>query len=211
MTTKDGVLSIALNRPKKLNSLTLQMYRDITSALARAGSDDAVRVCTLTAHGDYYSSGNDLNSFMNVTPGGVERIAREGEEILHAFVDSFIKFPKPLVAIVNGPAFGIMVTTLALADLVFSSDKATFYTPFAETAQSPEGCSSLLFPMIIGPAKASEILLLSHKLTAKEVFDRNLVTAVYPHDQFREEADKCVQKLVASPPKLASSNISISD
>ena len=117
------------------------MYRDITSALARAGSDDAVRVCTLTAHGDYYSSGNDLNSFMNVTPGGVERIAREGEEILQyrctflensscifhlifsAFVDSFIKFPKPLVAIVNGPAFGIMVTTLALADLVFSSDK----------------------------------------------------------------------------------------
>ena len=116
------------------------MYRDITSALARAGSDDAVRVCTLTAQGDYYSSGNDLNSFMNVTPGGVERVAREGEEILRyrctffrefvlhhlifsAFVDSFIKFPKPLVAIVNGPAFGIMVTTLALADLVFSSDK----------------------------------------------------------------------------------------
>eukprot|EP00118_Oscarella_pearsei_P001575 m.7802 g.7802 ORF g.7802 m.7802 type:complete len:384 (+) comp19665_c0_seq2:13-1164(+) len=201
MATKDGVFSIAINRPTKLNALTLQMYRDITAAIERAGSDDSTRVCTVTANGDYYSSGNDLNNFAQIPPEGVQKMAEEGGEILRTFVDSFIKFPKPLVAIVNGPALGIMVTTLGLFDLVYASDKAVFHTPFAETAQTPEGCSSFLFPRIMGLSKANEVLLLSRKLTATEAMERNLVTAVFPHDRFREEADKHVQKLAASPPK----------
>ena len=62
-------------------------------------------------------------------------------------------FPKPLIAAVNGPAEGISITIMGLFGLIYAWDKATFHTPFMELGQSPEGCSSFMFPRIMGPAK----------------------------------------------------------
>ena len=65
----------------------------------------------------------------------------------------FIDFPKPLIAAVNGPAEGISIKIMGLFGLIYARDKATFHTPFMELGQSPEGCSSFMFPRIMGPAK----------------------------------------------------------
>ena len=71
------------------------------------------------------------------------------------FVGSFIDFPKPLVAAINGPAVGIPVTLLGLFDIVYATDRATFHTPFMQLGQSPEGCSSFMFPRIMGHSLVS--------------------------------------------------------
>ncbi|KAM9307584.1 enoyl-CoA delta isomerase 2-like [Gastrophryne carolinensis] len=184
--SEDNITKIFLNRPHKKNAITFQMYKEITLALDEAANDDSV-IAVLSGHGDYFCSGNDLNNFTNVQAEGVESMANDGAVLLEAFVSKFIDFPKPLIAVVNGPAVGISVTILGLFDLVYATDKATFHTPFSKLGQSPEGCSSYTFPRIMGQSKAAEVLLFNKMLTAHEACKFGLVTEVFPDSTFQKE------------------------
>ncbi|XP_032280862.1 enoyl-CoA delta isomerase 2, mitochondrial isoform X1 [Phoca vitulina] len=186
ITSEDHITKIMLNRPAKKNALNTQMYQEIMLALEAASKDDST-ITVFTGSGDYYSSGNDLTNFTDIPPGGVEEKAKNGAILLRNFVDCFIDFPKPLVAVVNGPAVGISVTVLGLFDLVYASDRATFHTPFSHLGQTPEGCSSYTFPKIMGLAKAVEMLIFGKKLTAGEAYAQGLVTEVFPDSTFEKE------------------------
>ncbi|NXG66319.1 ECI2 isomerase, partial [Hemiprocne comata] len=186
VTTKNKITKIMFNRPDKKNAINRKMYREIIQALEEAGKDDST-IAVITGNGDYYSSGNDLSNFTDVQPNEMEKMAKDGAVLLKEFVGQFIDFPKPLIAVVNGPAIGICVTVLALCDIVYASDSATFHSPFSQLGQSPEGCSSYLFPKIMGLAKASEMLLFNKKLTAAEACAQGLVTEVFPERSFQTE------------------------
>ncbi|KAM9387597.1 enoyl-CoA delta isomerase 2 [Phaethornis superciliosus] len=186
VTTKNKMTKIMFNRPDKKNAINRKMYKEIIQALGEAGKDDST-ITVITGNGDYYSSGNDLNNFTSVQPSDMEKMAKDGAVLLKEFVGQFIDFPKPLIAVVNGPAIGVCVTVLALCDIVYASDRATFQSPFSQLGQSPEGCSSYLFPKIMGLAKASEMLLFNKKLTAAEACDVGLVTEVFPDRSFQKE------------------------
>lgn len=198
---ENGIRTIVLNRPTKFNAITYKMYSEIQRALDEAAKIDSIVVTMITGAGNYYCSGNDLSNFMNIPPEGPQKLAADAKEILKEFVSSFIRFPKVLVAAVNGPAVGISVTTLPLCDLVYASENAHFHTPFMSLGQSPEACSSLLFPRIMGPAKANEVLLGGRKLTATEALDRGLVTRVFPTDSFSDDVKDVVTNLAKLPPK----------
>jgi peroxisomal 3,2-trans-enoyl-CoA isomerase len=121
---------------------------------------------------EFYSSGNDLKNFTDALASGGEgadlaAMARGSCATLVRFVDAFIDFPKALIAAVNGPAHGVAVTTALLADLLYTNEQATFTTPFTKLGQNPEGCSSILFPAILGQ-RANRMLLLGETLTAQE-------------------------------------------
>jgi len=197
----DGVLTLTLNRPKKLNSITKEMYNYIRDVLNEAANNPDVKIFVLTGAGNFYCAGNDLSNFTQMPAGGRQDFARDMGEILRTFVEAFIHFPKPLVAAVNGPAIGIPVTTLGLCDLVYASSNSTFHCPFMTLGQSAEGCSSYLFPKIMGYAKANDVLLGGRKLTAQEAFDRGLLTDIYPHDEFRARVNEKVKYLAGLPPK----------
>ncbi|XP_074843833.1 enoyl-CoA delta isomerase 2 isoform X2 [Carettochelys insculpta] len=186
VTTTDNITKIVFNRPGKKNAITTQMYREIIQALEEAATDDSV-ITVITGNGDYYCSGNDLNNFTNIPSSGLEKMAKDGAVLLEDFVNHFIDFPKPLIAVVNGPAVGISVTLLGLFDIVYATERATFHTPFSELGQSPEGCSSYMFPKIMGLSKANEMLLFNRKLTAEEACAWGLVTEVFPDKAFQKE------------------------
>lgn len=189
ISNKQGVLTLRLNRPEKKNALLTSMYHEITKNFNDAAKDDSVKMVVLTGTGDYFSSGNDLTNFQIKPTDDIAKLAKDSAGLLEDFVNAFIDFPKPLLAVVNGPAFGIMVTTLALCDNVICSDKATFQTPFLSTSQTPEGCSTYTFPRIMGTAKANAMLLFNQSLTAQEALQCGLVSKVIPHDQLDNYLD----------------------
>uniref|UniRef100_A0A672S556 Enoyl-CoA delta isomerase 2, mitochondrial-like n=1 Tax=Sinocyclocheilus grahami TaxID=75366 RepID=A0A672S556_SINGR len=212
ISTEDNITTIRLNRPEKKNAITAEMYNELIEALDLAGKDDSV-ITAITGEvlyfafqclqmlkqcayppfnvsegsGDYYCSGNDLNNFTKSPEGGVEKMAKDAGQLLRRYVKAYIDFPKPLIGVINGPAVGVSVTLLGLFDVVYATERATFHTPFSQLGQSPEGCSSYLFPKMMGAAKASEMLLFNKKLTAAQACEVGLVTEVFPESSFQSE------------------------
>ncbi|VDK52102.1 unnamed protein product [Anisakis simplex] len=201
--SKEGkIFKIELNRPEKYNAITIEMYQVLTNALEYSSKDTSTSITVFTGTGDYFCSGNDLSNFARVkSREDMVRMADEGGKVLDAYVQAFINHEKPLVALINGPAIGISVTLLALCDVVIASDKATFHTPFATLGQSPEGCSTYTFPILMGHLKAAEVLLFGRKLTALEAMERNLVNQVIPASSFLSEASKLVTAYSNLPPE----------
>ncbi|XP_069469546.1 enoyl-CoA delta isomerase 2-like [Ambystoma mexicanum] len=196
--TEDNITKIIFNRPEKKNAISTTMYNEIIQALDKASKDDST-VTVLTGKGDYYCSGNDLNNFAEATPDSREKRARDGAVLLEKFVNGFIDFPKPLIAVVNGPAVGISVTLLGMFDIVYATDKATFHTPFSQLGQSPEGCSSYTFPKIMGCSKANEMLLFNKKLTSTQACDQGLVTEVFPDSTFQSQVSNRIKAYAQLP------------
>ncbi|XP_035981116.1 enoyl-CoA delta isomerase 2, mitochondrial [Fundulus heteroclitus] len=200
VTTEDDITTIKLNRPAKKNAITPEMYEEIIAALEQATNDDS-KFAVFTGAGDFYCSGNDLSNFTKIPEGGVQEMARQGGELLRRYVRAYIDFPKPLVAVVNGPAVGISVTVLGLFDLVYATERATFHTPFSQLGQSAEGCSSYTFPRIMGPSKASELLLFNKKLTATQACELGLITEVFPDSSFQSEVWARLKAYARLPPQ----------
>lgn len=194
ITHQDNITTITMNRPQRKNAFSLQMFNELELALDDAAADNSV-FTVLTGAGDYFTSGNDLNNALQ-NPSEI----KEEKFDLRRFVRKFIDFPKPLVAVVNGPAIGIGATILGLMDLVYASDKASYNTPFIKLGLCPEACSSYTFPKIMGFTKATEVLLFNKILTAQEACDLGLVTEVFPGSTFQQDV-RARLKDYASLPK----------
>ena len=125
----NGVATLTMNNPKRLNGRTLAMQEKLREGLNRAAQDEAVGAAVLTGTGKYYSAGADLSgSFRLQHPKKLRALIRDGN---YRLFDGFIQFPKPILAAVNGIALGAPVTTAVLCDAILASDKAAFTTPFA--------------------------------------------------------------------------------
>ncbi|KAG2191614.1 hypothetical protein INT46_002951 [Mucor plumbeus] len=180
-----GVAELAFNRPSRYNALSPLAYRDWLAAIQWASTCDAVKVVVLTGRGKYYTSGQELQE-PDMSPEGKEFVKKR-RSVTKTLVDELINFPKLLIAGVNGPAIGFGVTTLALCDVVYTVPEATFNTPFMKLAFCAEGCSSLLFPRIMGTSKANEMLLMGRTFTAPELVECGFVSRILPLENFHNQ------------------------
>ncbi|KAF4046081.1 Enoyl-CoA hydratase/isomerase [Phytophthora infestans] len=197
-----GLLTIQLNRPKKFNAIDIAMYEGLTKALDSSKTQDKVKAVLLKSTGEYFSSGNDLSMFTSNPDGlSLEAMADKGAVLLENVVNTFITYPKPIIVAVQGPAVGIATTILGLCDLVYVKETATIHTPFTSLGQSPEACSSLLFPRIIGPARANAMLLLGEKMSAQDAVDTGLATAMFGTAEFDSQVQAKVDLLLSRYPQ----------
>lgn len=143
----------------------------------------------ITIKGAVFSSGNDLTQNFE--------LPEEGS--MHApllyMIQAFIRFPKLLVGIINGPAIGIGATMIALCDILYASETAYFYTPFTSLGLCPEGCSSVTFPKILGTSKANEMLMLNHKMSVHEALQFGFISSIYKNIQEVWEKLEQIQNL----------------
>ncbi|PNF39313.1 Enoyl-CoA delta isomerase 2, mitochondrial [Cryptotermes secundus] len=200
VTLRNGLLIIKFNRPSHKNAITVEMYIGLTRLLKEAAVDDRVVITALTGAGDFYSSGNDISKTLETfSKANITQAIDQSCDRVRDFVSAFIDFPKILVAVVNGPAFGIAVTILGLCDVVYASDKAYFCTPFTKLGLVAEGCSSYTFPRIMGSSKASEMLYFGYKMDAHEAKECGLVSKVFPHATFEQEVWPKLEQFVKMP------------
>ncbi len=192
--TRDGVTTLTMNNPAKLNGWTQEMLQALTGALQAAGQDDQTRALVLTGADPYYCAGVNLGATLR--PGHPAKLHALIVQHNQALFDTFIRFPKPILVAVNGPAIGASVTSATLCDAMIASEKATFSTPFTPLGIPPEGCSSVMFPRLLGAASKRMLGAEAWMPTAKEALEVGLVNEVVPHGELMAAAHRLAKRWV---------------
>jgi enoyl-CoA hydratase/carnithine racemase len=188
-----GVATIEIARPEKKNALTAAMYQAMADALRAAADDAAVRAVLITGQPGVFTSGNDLEDFMQRPPQGSDSPVAQ-------FMRALLEIDKPVVAAVTGAAIGIGTTMLLHCDFVYVSDEARLATPFVGLGLVPEYASSLLMPLLMGPRRAAERLLLGDPFTGETAVECGLANAVLPAAEVVNHARRVAERFNALPP-----------
>jgi len=193
--TFKGVATIEIARPEKKNALTQAMYCAMAEALIAANSDTLVRAVLITGQPGCFTSGNDIEDFMQTPPG------QDGEQPPVArFMHALLQCEKPVVVAVTGAAVGIGTTMLLHCDLVYVSDEARLAMPFVSLGLVPEFASSLLIPALLGPVKATEKLMLGEPFSGSDAVECGIANAVLPAGEVVNHARRMAERFNALPP-----------
>jgi len=192
---QEGVTTLTMNTPARLNGWTRQMMDALKAGLSAAARDDETRVLVLTGADPYYCAGVNLAGTLSLGhPRKMHAMIVENNE---ALFNLFLDFPKPMLIAVNGPAIGASVTSATLCDGIIASEKATFSTPFGALGISPEGCSSVQFARLMGEENAQRMLgREGWRPSAQEALDAGLIQWVVPHEQLAGEADRIAREWI---------------
>ena len=191
--TLNHVVTIEIARPEKKNALTQAMYTAMAEALIAANADTRVRAVLITGQPGIFTSGNDIEDFMQ-RPPQVE------ESPVIRFMHALLDCEKPVVAAVTGGAVGIGTTLLLHCDLVYVSDEARLAMPFVSLGLVPEYASSLLLPALLGHVKAAEKLMLGEPFSGSDAVDCGIANAVLPAGEVVNHARRMAERFNALPP-----------
>lgn len=180
----DGILTITMNRPEKLNAFTHVMMSEMIDAFDRADGDDAVRAVIVTGAGRAFCAGADLSSGGNTFDADARSdrkggLNRDGGGLLTLRI---FESKKPVIAAINGPAVGIGVTMTLAMDIRVAADVAKFGFVFARRGIVPEACSSWFLPRVVGIGQALEWTYSGRVFAADEALAGRLVRSVHPKD-----------------------------
>ena len=185
-SVKNKILTITLNRPDRLNAVTVRMGDELKAAFDRSDGDDTIRAVIVTGNGRAFCAGADLESGGDAfdfekAKGAVTAATHrdEGGIIALRIFDSI----KPVIAAINGPAVGFGVTVTLPMDIRIASDKARFGFVFTRRGIVPEACSTWFLPRIVGISQASEWVYSGRIFSAEEALKGGLVRSIHaPND-----------------------------
>jgi 2-(1,2-epoxy-1,2-dihydrophenyl)acetyl-CoA isomerase len=200
----DGIATITFDRAEKLNAYTPEMGDEIVAAFEGAKQDDAVRVLIMTGSGRAYCAGVDLDylkahmSGESMGPG-----PKLGEE---AFVRDWplelVEYPKPVIAAINGPAYGVGVTMTLGCDVRLAARGAKLALNFTKLGVLPGLGSTYLLPQLVGMAKSLELVMSAATITAEEAERIGLVQRCVEPDALLGEARALAGAMAEQKPEV---------
>jgi len=193
-TLDNGVLTLTLNRPERLNAWTPVMQSELETAIRAAGDNADVRCIIVTGAGRGFCAGADMNHLQDIqgdTDAGaksatarVERGTPEGlEKIYDGRFGYLYACPKPIIAAINGPCAGIGLIFTLFADMRFAAEDAKFTTAFAQRGLIAEHGIGWLLPRLVGEANALDLLFTARVFKGAEAADLGLVNKALPSNE----------------------------
>jgi enoyl-CoA hydratase/carnithine racemase len=199
----DGVATITLNRPEKLNAYTVQMGEEVVHAFRRVRDDARLRAVILAGAGRAFCAGVDLDALRAHQAGAAAPGPRLGEEdFLRRLPLELLAYPKPVIAALHGSAIGVGVTMTLPCDLRIAAAGTKLGLTFAKLGLLPGLGSTHLLPRLVGLGKALELVLTARVVGAEEAAAIGLVNRVVPADALAREARETARALAELRPEV---------
>ena len=193
----DDVLLVTLNRPDKLNALHPPMHAELVELLQTVDHDSS-QVVVLTGAGRGFCAGGDVST-MPGAEGAETRRESELYLVSRPLVQALLSVEKPLIAMVNGPASGLGATIALFCDIVIASEAAHFSDSHVAVGLVAGDGGAVVWPLLIGVARAKEYLLTGQRMSAAEAERLGLVNHVVPPDDLRDQTLALAEKIAAHP------------
>jgi 2-(1,2-epoxy-1,2-dihydrophenyl)acetyl-CoA isomerase len=194
ITRDNGIATVLLNRPDKLNALSGEMYHELADCFEQLGADDAVRAVVLTGSGRAFCAGGDVSSMGNYDVVSGRKRSRGH----HRTIINLHNLEKPVIAAVRGPAAGIGASLALASDLIIASDTAYLLMAFKNVGIPPDGGTVFFLTQYVGVARAKELVYTARKLPAQEAREMGIVMKVVPDDKLESEAQALARELASS-------------
>lgn len=195
---KDKLGILTFNRTDVFNSFNKELALAVQGALDSYAKDPEVRAIMITGNGKAFCAGQDLQEA--ITDNGLE-IEQIVDEHYNPIVKQLRSIEKPIIAAVNGVAAGAGANIALACDVVVATESASFIQAFSKIGLIPDSGGTFTLPRIIGFGKASALMMLGDKISAKEAEQMGMIYKVVSDDAFAEEAEKVAQKLANMPTK----------
>jgi len=194
VTKQNGIATVLLNRPDKLNALSAEMYHQLADQFDALGLDDEVRAVVLTGAGRAFCAGGDVGSM-----GNFDVVAgRKRSRGHHRAIISLHNLEKPVIAAIRGPAAGVGASLTLACDLIIASETAYLLMAFKNVGIPPDGGSVYFLTQYVGIARAKELVYTARKLPAKEAHEMGIVMKVVPDDQLEAAANALALDIAGS-------------
>ena len=194
VSQEGGVTTVRLNRPKQLNALNQQVFRELDQVLDQTAIDPAVRVVVITGAGDRaFAAGADIREFEAMGPMEALEFSRNTQRVLRKLET----LPKPTIAAVNGFALGGGCELMMACDIVYAADSARVGQPEITLGIIPGAGGTQRLARLVGKQKAKELAMTGEMLSAAEARELHLISMVVPAAELMTEVQKLCEKLLS--------------
>jgi 2-(1,2-epoxy-1,2-dihydrophenyl)acetyl-CoA isomerase len=188
-----GYRQVTLNRPERLNALTVEMAAALSAALDEAAADQTCRALLLTGAGRGFCAGQDLTAIVDATPADLGRLL----DLYHPLVLKLRALPMPVLCAVNGVAAGAGANLALACDIVLAARSATFVEAFARIALIPDCGGTWFLPRLVGMARARALAMLAEPLPATTAVEWGLIWQAIDDDRLMPEAQALAAQLAS--------------
>ncbi len=206
---RDGIATLTLNRPEKLNAISYALADRMLALLDEMEADDAVRAVLITGAGDRaFSAGADIHEFSVSVKAGPDTALRDFVRRGQAMTSRLEAYTKPVIAAVNGMAFGGGCEITEAVHLAIASERASFAKPEIRLGMPPTFGGTQRLPRLAGRKRALELLLTGDPFSPRHALEIGLINRVVPHGELMTAARELAVRIIRHQPSAVASVIS---